>query len=190
MLRGEWKTRGGKLRVISFKEKIWILSLVTFTCGVLDQLTKVAAVQWLKGTEPIIFWENLFRLEYAENTGAFLGMGSNLPDWQRYLVLTIFSSAILVGLIAFLLIKKDLSRTDFYGYGFILAGGVSNMIDRIRAGIVIDFLNLGIGDLRTGIFNIADVAIMGGLILVLAAHLRGMGKKPKKTDAPIQGLSA
>lgn len=176
--------------MLSVKDKLTVLTAITLTCAIIDQSTKVAAVQWLKGIEPIIFLNNLFRLEYAENTGAFLGMGSSLPDWQRYLVLTIFSSAILVGLVVFLLIKKDLSRLDLYGYGLILAGGVSNMIDRIRAGVVIDFMNMGIGDLRTGIFNIADVAIMGGLVLVLVAHVVGMGKKPNKTDAPIQGLSA
>jgi len=176
--------------VISYKEKIWVLSLLTFLSTALDQVTKVVATRWLKGAEPIIFLNNFFRLEYAENTGAFLGMGADLPDWERYLLLTLFSSAILVGLVAFLLLKKDLIRIDLYGYGLILAGGVSNMIDRIRAGVVIDFLNMGIGDLRTGIFNIADVAIMLGLFLVLIAHIVGISKKPNKTDGHIQGLSA
>lgn len=170
-------------------ERFIVLSTTTLICTILDQLTKFTAVKWLKGTEPISFLGNFFRLEYAENTGAFLGMGANLPDWERYLLLTLFSSAILIVLMMFLFLKKDLYKLDIYGYGLILAGGVSNMIDRIRAGVVIDFMNMGIGDLRTGIFNVADMAIMAGLILVLLAHFFGIGEKPKKTNSPIQGLS-
>ncbi len=170
-------------------DRFLVLGVTTFLCTVVDQATKLVALSWLKGHEPIVFWGNFFRLEYAENTGAFLGMGADLPDWERYLLLTLFSSGILVGLMAFLFLKKDLSKLDIYGYGLILAGGVSNMIDRIRAGVVIDFMNMGIGELRTGIFNIADVSIMGGLILVLIAHFQTMGPKAKKNGSTIQGLS-
>jgi lipoprotein signal peptidase len=48
-----------------------------------------------------------------------------------------------------------------------LAGGLSNLADRLAIGSVIDFLNVGIGQVRTGIFNVADVAIMTGAALVL-----------------------
>ena len=51
------------------------------------------------------------------------------------------------------------------------SGGISNMIDRVLSGAVIDFMNIGIGNLRTGIFNVADMAIMAGLFLVVIAHL-------------------
>ena len=52
-----------------------------------------------------------------------------------------------------------------------LAGGASNWVDRLVHGRVVDFLNLGIGPLRTGVFNVADVAIMAGLGLLLWAQL-------------------
>ena len=54
------------------------------------------------------------------------------------------------------------------GCTLLLAGAVGNLIDRIRLdGLVIDFLNLGIGPLRTGIFNVADMAIMAGAVLLV-----------------------
>jgi signal peptidase II len=155
-------------------DRFLVLGATTLICTVVDQATKLIALSWLRGREPIVSWGNLFRFEYAENTGAFLGMGADLPDWERYLLLTLFSSGILIGLTVFLFLKKDLTKLDIYGYGLILAGGVSNMIDRIRAGVVIDFMNMGIGDLRTGIFNVADISIMGGLVLVLVAHFQTM----------------
>ena len=53
-----------------------------------------------------------------------------------------------------------------------LAGGLSNLVDRIAMGSVIDFLNIGIGPIRTGIFNVADVAIMAGIALLLVDQYR------------------
>ena len=53
------------------------------------------------------------------------------------------------------------------GAALIVSGGAPNWIDRVATGSVIDFLNVGIGPLRTGIFNVADVAILGGVGLVV-----------------------
>jgi signal peptidase II len=59
----------------------------------------------------------------------------------------------------------------------VFAGGVGNLIDRIiHNGFVVDFINIGIGPIRTGIFNVADVAVMGGSILLCLAALG----KPKE----------
>jgi signal peptidase II len=151
--------------------KLFVMFCVLTLCVGCDQATKRLAEFALKDNEPRAFFGNLFRLEYAENPGAFLGLGGGLPDWERYLLLTVVSSAILGVLSLFVCMRKDLSAVDICGYALILAGGASNMIDRIAAGVVIDFMNVGIGTLRTGIFNVADMAIMGGLFLVLAAHL-------------------
>jgi signal peptidase II len=61
-------------------------------------------------------------------------------------------------------------------FGLFIAGGASNWFDRWRDGHVVDFLNLGIGWLRTGVFNVADVAIMAGVALYVVAELRA--KRP------------
>ncbi len=59
-------------------------------------------------------------------------------------------------------------RRSLVGVAILVAGGASNLLDRIAYGMVIDFMNVGIGPLRTGIFNVADMAIMlgaGSLVL-------------------------
>ena len=59
------------------------------------------------------------------------------------------------------------------GLALVVAGGVSNLADRVAHGAVVDFLNVGLGSLRTGIFNVADMAIMTGVGLILLwAHRR------------------
>ena len=52
------------------------------------------------------------------------------------------------------------------GAGLIFAGGASNWIDRVMRGSVVDFINIGVGPLRTGIFNVADVAVMLGAVVL------------------------
>lgn len=155
---------------MNVSNKVFLLSVVMATCMGCDQATKRLAEFALKDVKPVTFLNNTFRLEYAENPGAFLGMGASLPDWQRYLLLTVVSSLILVALTVFVCLKKDLKIPDIAGYALILAGGMSNMVDRILAGVVIDFMNIGFGSLRTGIFNVADMAIMAGLGLIVFAH--------------------
>lgn len=156
---------------MSRSNKIFVILVILAACVGCDQATKRLARLALKEAPARSFLHNIFRLEYAENSGAFLGFGASLPDWERWLLLTVASSAILAVLLLFILIRKDLRPIDIYGYTLILAGGVSNMIDRILAGVVIDFMNIGFGNVRTGIFNVADMAITAGLCVILYAHI-------------------
>ncbi|MFG0334216.1 MAG: signal peptidase II, partial [Maioricimonas sp. JB049] len=97
-----------------------------------------------------------------------LSLAAGLPREARFWLLTVMNAAVLAGVGWFLLFRRDLDRMAFAALGLIFAGGVGNLIDRVRLdGIVIDFLNLGIGGLRTGIFNVADVAITAGFLLLI-----------------------
>ena len=69
-------------------------------------------------------------------------------------------------------IRDGFAGPSTLGLVLFVAGGTSNWIDRVIQGSVVDFLNVGIGPLRTGIFNIADVAIMVGAGLVALGALR------------------
>lgn len=170
---------------MTVSNKLFLLLVVMATCMGCDQATKRLAEFALKDVKPVTFLNNMFRLEYAENPGAFLGMGANLPDWQRWVLLTVVSSLILVALTVFVCLKKDLRLGDIAGYALILAGGMSNMVDRVLAGVVIDFMNMGIGSLRTGIFNVADVAIMAGLGLIIVSHFRPRPALKEPVDMPL-----
>jgi len=149
-----------------------LLAVVLSACVGCDQVTKRLAISTLKDMRPRSFLDNTFRLEYAENRGAFLGLGASLPLGERHALLIVATSLVLGLLAAFVCLRKDLRPLDLAGYAFILAGGFSNIIDRVLAGAVVDFMNVGIGPFRTGIFNVADMTIMTGLACIVLAHVR------------------
>ena len=133
-----------------------------------DQLTKKVAVAALKGTPRQSFLGDLFRLDYAENPGAFLGLGGGLPGAWQFWILTIAVGALLFGMLGYLVASRHLHLGPSLGLAMMVGGGLSNWFDRVvNEGRVVDFMNLGIGSLRTGIFNVADVAIMAGAAVMV-----------------------
>jgi signal peptidase II len=159
-----------------------ILALTIISaCIAIDQTTKWFAKKYLAPDAFISFAGDTFRLQYAENTGAFLSLGSSLPEPWRHIVLTGFVGIFLLALLAYFLFNPSLSREYVACLALVCGGGLSNLIDRIAYdGRVVDFLNVGIGALRTGIFNVADMAITGGAILLLIDSFR---KKPEKKSS-------
>jgi len=147
------------------------LLLALLVCGTIgcDRVTKAVAVARLSGTPRQSFLGDTVRLEYVENAGAFLSLGADLPPWARVSVFTVGTGLLLVGLAVAVLRGRYRGRL-LVGFCLVLAGGVSNLADRLLQGNVIDFINLGFGPVRTGIFNVADVAIMAGVALVLSGH--------------------
>lgn len=150
-----------------------------------DQATKALAVAHLKGAGTIHVVDSLFTLVYAENPGAFLGLGRALPDTARYLLFVVAVGLVLGGA-AFVMMRKHIAPLAFIGMAFVVAGGAGNLVDRVArpGGRVVDFAQLGVKTpwlhLRTGIFNIADVQIMGGAALVLLSTWR-----TRKKDDPV-----
>ncbi|MBI3927491.1 MAG: signal peptidase II [Armatimonadetes bacterium] len=152
----------------------WALFIIIQVAVIgLDRASKLVARRYLEGTGRHSFAGDLFRLEYSENTGAFLSLGSGLAPEMRFLVITGLSGLLLLGLAVLLATSKDLAQLEFVLLSLILAGGTSNLIDRMfNDGRVIDFMNMGIGSLRTGIFNVADMAITGGVIAAILLLFR------------------
>lgn len=147
------------------KGKLLALFLLGTTVGC-DRVTKHLATTQLAGAPSESFLHDTFRLQYAENTGAFLSLGANLPDGIRTWLLT-GGVAVLLIVVAVLAIRRRWEGTSLAGATLMWAGGLSNLIDRAAQGYVVDFMNVGIGSLRTGIFNIADVAVSLGAILIV-----------------------
>lgn len=146
-----------------------------------DQATKLAAARWLKGAGRLAWLGDTMRLQYAENPGAFLSLGASLGPGVRNLVFVVGTAALLVGCL-WLLVREAWTPRQRLGWWLVIAGGAANLIDRIARGAVIDFMNVGIGGLRTGIFNVADMAIMLGVGLLLLA-----GKTPPERETPAAG---
>lgn len=150
----------------------WLIGITILTV-LLDQLTKVYAVAVLKGQPPQSYLGDILRISYAENKGAFLGLFGNLSETMRWAILVTGNSALMVGLVLYLALGKKVNAWTFFTFALVFAGGIGNLIDRVRINAVIDFLNLGIGPLRTGIFNVADMAITAGFFMLVWQVYRG-----------------
>jgi signal peptidase II len=142
---------------------------VLFSCIGCDQWTKSLATEHLRQAPAMSFLGGTVRIQYAENPGAFLGAGSQLAPNARFAILVVVNAVFLVLIASLVFFKRPAGRVQHLAVVLLLAGGIGNLIDRVfHGGLVIDFLNVGIGPVRTGIFNVADMAIMAGFgILIL-----------------------
>jgi signal peptidase II len=163
--------------------RLALISLMLFVCVGCDQAAKAFAKQTLFSSPPVSFLRGIVQFQYAENPGAFLSLGANLPAGTRFLWGVVFIGLTQVALLVYLLRSTSLSLTQKAGLSLFLGGGLGNLIDRIaNDGHVIDFVSLGVGSLRTGIFNVADVAITAGVLMVLFS--RGEELTPAASPSP------
>jgi signal peptidase II len=159
---------------MTYYKRMLLIAIMLFSCVGCDQITKVTAQRYLASSGAISYWGDIVRLQYAENSGAFLSLGAVLPAGLRFWLLIVLTGIGVAGMLAFILVKRNPRPSLVIAISFIMAGGVGNLIDRIvNNGAVIDFMDIGVGSLRTGIFNIADVAIMIGMgMLIVFGHLK------------------
>ena len=158
---------------MSAARRLFLVLLVNATCIVCDQATKLIAKRYLQPGASFSFAGDMFRLQYAENTGAFLSLGSSLPESWRHITFTVLVGILLAALLLYTLFSGTLAPSQIFCFSLLCGGGLSNLIDRIvYDGRVVDFLNVGIGPLRTGIFNVADMAITAAAILLALDALR------------------
>jgi signal peptidase II len=132
-----------------------------------DQVSKSIVRERLDKRERVELAGDYFILTRVENTGAFLSMGNSLPAPLRITLLSVFPALIMVYGLYFLFTKRSLSWITILGLCFIIGGGIGNLYDRIVYGSVTDFLHMDFVIFRTGIFNMADVSIMTGTLLIL-----------------------
>ena len=141
--------------------RVALLVAVVSTIGC-DRVTKHVAFAALAGGDVRSYLADTIRLEYVENTGGFLGLGANLPNAWRTTLFTTVTGIILLAMAA-VAVRSRWHGWRLIGVCLILAGGASNCFDRVLRGSVVDFMNIGVGPLRTGVFNVADAAIMLGV---------------------------
>ena len=163
------------LATIGLRGALLLAMAGTIAC---DRVTKHLAADALAGRPGRSFLGGVIQLDYAENPGAFLGFGSGWPPAVRLIV---FATATILGLWLIATLARHLrARPVLVGLGLIAGGSVSNLADRLVAGSVVDFLYVSVGPLHTGIFNVADAAIVAGAILVVA-----FGRRGTATSAPV-----
>lgn len=147
--------------------------ILFFTCCIAfitcDRVTKEFAKTHLQGSESMSYFHDTFRLMYVENTGAALSIGDTLPKTVSFWLLSMLPLFFLC-VVAIYSIKHlaQMGTMKILSLSMIFSGGIGNIIDRIVFDRhVTDFMNMGIGDIRTGIFNVADVFVTSGVIGLL-----------------------
>ena len=165
----------------SFKARLLSVLLVVLVTVGLDQWTKYLATVHLQGEPDQFYLGGILRLTHVHNTGAFLSIGSGLNDFWRPLLLNLFPALLLIALLYYIFREKLLNAWQVVALSLIVGGGLSNIVDRLLYGHVVDMLHLKAFGLQTGIFNVADMAIMGGMFIMLPFALR-----PEKKETVVE----
>lgn len=135
-------------------------------CVITDIITKLMAVRFLYPDGSVAVVEGVLRFTYVENTGMAFGMLSDRRE------IFLFASVVmLIALTAFLFyFRKEANTWLKLACGLVIGGGIGNMIDRVRLGYVVDFIDFCLFDFWVWVFNIADAAVCVG-VFMLALYL-------------------
>lgn len=141
--------------------------IVSFTI-LLDQFSKNLIrtnIGILEKVEVITPYISFLRVE---NSGAFLSSGEGVDQWIKYLLLTLLPSlGLLITLLMSFYRMKELIYWNVLGLSLLMGGGISNIFDRFIYRTVTDFIHINISPLNKGIFNIADIAIFTGILILI-----------------------
>jgi signal peptidase II len=174
---------------------VLVLFVAAAALVALDQWTKYLAVEHLAGRGKLPLLGDFAVLVYADNRGAFLSLGSALPEPLRKLFLILLPLAAIPIVIVALLRRGigasasndsdksvSIGAAEYAAAVLIFAGGLGNLIDRIFRGEVRDFLNFGIGRLRTGVMNLADLYIFFALVVIVGALILRRSRIKRTAD--------
>lgn len=157
-------------------KRLWITAVALLVDLVTKQLVTTRFELW----ESVDVLGDFFRLTYIHNPGAVFGI--RLGSGTVHLVL----SLVAMGIVVSLLLKTPAEhRWSGTGLALVLGGAIGNIIDRLRYGVVIDFLDFGIGDTRWYVFNVADACVSAGVVLLMI----GYGREKPDEDVPGGGES-
>ena len=144
------------------------ISIIIVLSIFLDQVSKILIRNNVEQYSDIKLIGEYFILTNVENSGAFLGMGSGFSPIMKSVFLIILPIIVLISIIIYVYRDKEIDKVSLIGFSIIIGGGIGNIFDRIIYGSVTDFLFIDLGGIfRTGIFNIADLAVTTGMILIL-----------------------
>ena len=138
-----------------------------------DLATKAIFESAFDGEPTLSLLGDTLRVGFVRNTGVFLSLGHTLSPQTRFWLFVVGVGGVLALLLGLTLKDARFRTPEVAAVAAIVGGGIGNLVDRVQLGAVRDFLNVGIGPVRTGIFNLADMAItFGGIALILIPFLR------------------
>ncbi|MEY8847964.1 signal peptidase II [Psychroserpens sp. XS_ASV72] len=162
---------------MKISRKLGIFILIVFNI-IIDQVSKIIVRNNVAIGEETELIGKKFILTNVYNKGAFLGMGSDMSDTLRVIFLLVLPVLVLGYLIYYIYTNKELDKISTIALSCIAGGGIANVYDRIMFGEVTDFffINLG-GVFKTGIFNVADMSVTFGLLLLVYAWVKASRQK-------------
>nr|WP_321225428.1 signal peptidase II [uncultured Psychroserpens sp.] len=145
----------------------FIILVIAFNI-LIDQISKVMVRSSFAYGEIKNLIGDTFVMQYVENEGAFLGMGSDMNPTLKLILLLILPALVLGYLIYYIITNTSLDKVSLIAFCCIAGGGIANVFDRIVFGSVTDFFHVDLGGVfRTGIFNVADMSVTFGMIVLL-----------------------
>ncbi len=148
---------------------LFTLALVAGTLFAVDWITKTLIQRELAFRESYAVVGEVVRFTYIVNEGAAFGLYLGDASKTIFLVLSTLAAALVLGVYFY---GEDEGWLKRFSLALILGGALGNIHDRIRYGSVVDFIDIGIGSYRWPIFNVADIAVTVGAILLGLAYLR------------------
>jgi signal peptidase II len=148
------------------KRLVLVVLIVFFNIGI-DQLSKWIARLAIINNETIDILKGTIVFIKAENIGAALGIGAGLPSMLKIFYLQLLPIIILLFLFRMIVMDKELPKLIIIGVAIAIGGAFGNILDRILYGSVTDFIQLHIGSYTSGIFNVADISVVVGIVIVM-----------------------
>ena len=169
------------------KRSLGFLFVVAGAVLGLDLATKRLAVEHLAGRPPVEILGPLVRLTYTLNSGVAFGLGAG-----RRFPYYLFSIAAVVVILALVLRQRVHAGPRRLALALIMGGALGNLVDRLRSGLVVDFIEIGWGRWHWPVFNVADSAVTIGVVMfALAWTAHGHDAAPQAADAgPESALAA
>lgn len=158
------------------KKNVIIFVVVAIAVIVLDQLTKAAIVARFSLHESRPVMDGFFNLVYVLNPGAAFGFLATMSETFRYIFFTGITAVVIVLILYYVMKSKPQHILMVLSLSLIFSGAVGNLIDRVRFGAVVDFLDVYIRTAHWPAFNVADSSISIGAALMIWEMIRSRGK--------------
>ena len=154
-------------------KKINFLIIITITAILLDQVIKIIMKSKLFNSSILVI-PYILKLTYVQNTGAAFGIGNNSTS------MFVAVNIVIIGLITYFIFSKkdEINRPILIALHLIVAGGISNLIDRITRGFVVDYIDIS-PLIKYPVFNLADIFIVVGCIIIAISLIKDAIVKKK-----------
>jgi len=153
---------------------------ITLVVMLLDQATKAWIIATVHLHDSFVVIGGFFNITHVRNPGAAFGFLAGAPPLFRYLFFLAVTVAAIVLILHYLRVSRIEAPSLVSALALILAGAAGNLIDRVRFGEVVDFLDVYIGSHHWPAFNVADSAITVGAGVLMAVLLR---RRKERTEA-------